>query len=226
MPGLTDQAGGQQASGEELVDQARQAWQESMLRRLEELRSDLHTRQPEIIAARCGGTYRDGGILLEYWGRAISIPWNSLAPLFVEENKPCSVFDSAMLIYYLHTARGTDLADRWIAFREIPGGAFYHQAFQGYSGDRVARRFGEQTDDFERAAQKLDGWRLPALAPYAYAFQPLPRIRLAAALWPGDEDFAARASILFDASVDSFLTIDGLALIGAGLAGRLLRAGK
>jgi len=226
MPGLTDQAGGQQASGEELVDQARQAWQESMLRRLDELRSDLHTRQPEIIAARCGGTYRDGSILLEYWGRAISIPWNSLAPLFVEENKPCSVFDSAMLIYYLHTARGTDLADRWIAFREIPGGAFYHQAFQGYSGDRVARRFGEQTDDFERAAQKLDGWRLPALAPYAYAFQPLPRIRLAAALWPGDEDFAARASILFDASVDSYLTIDGLALIGAGLAGRLLRAGK
>ncbi len=226
MPGLTDQAGDQQASGEELVDQARQAWQESMLRRLDELRSDLHTRQPEIIAARCGGTYRDGSILLEYWGRAISIPWNSLAPLFVEENKPCSVFDSAMLIYYLHTARGTDLADRWIAFREIPGGAFYHQAFQGYSGDRVARRFGEQTDDFERAAQKLDGWRLPALAPYAYAFQPLPRIRLAAALWPGDEDFAARASILFDASVDSYLTIDGLALIGAGLAGRLLRAGK
>ena len=226
MPGLTDQAGGQQASGEELVDQARQAWQESMLRRLEELHSDLHTRRPEIIAARCGGTYRDGSILLEYWGRAISIPWNSLAPLFVEENKPCSVFDSAMLIYYLHTARGTDLADRWIAFREIPGGAFYHQAFQGYSGDRVARRFGEQTDDFERAAQKLDGWRLPALAPYAYAFQPLPRIRLAAALWPGDEDFAARASILFDASVDSYLTIDGLALIGAGLAGRLLRAGQ
>ena len=226
MPGLTDQAGSQQASGEELVDQARQAWQESMLRRLAELRSDLHPRQPQIVAARCGGTFRGGSIHLQYWGQAISIPWDSLAPLFVEENKPCSVFDSAMLIYYLHTARGTDLADCWIAFREIPGGAFYHQAFQGYSGDRVARRFGEHTHDFERAAQKLNGWRLPALSPYAYAFQPLPRIRLAAALWPGDEDFAARASILFDASADSYLTIDGLALIGAGLAGRLLRAGK
>lgn len=226
MPGLTDQAGGQQASGEELVAQARQAWQESMLRRLEELRSDLHTRQPQIVADRCGGTYREDSIRFEYWRQAIVIPWDSLAPLFVEGNKPCSVFDSAMLVYYLHTARGTDLANRWIAFRELPGGAFYHQAFQGYSGDRVAQRFGEHTDDFERAAQKLNGWRLTALAPYAFAFQPLPRIRLAAALWPGDEDFTARASILFDAAADSYLTIDGLALIGAGLAGRLLHAGQ
>ncbi len=226
MPGLTDQAGGQHASGEELVDRARQAWQESMLRRLEELRSDLHQRQPQIVAARCGATYREGSIDLEYWGQTVAIPWDSLAPVFVAENKPCSVFDSAMLIYYLHTAMGSDLADRWIAFRELPGGAFYHQAFQGYSGDRVARRFGEQTDEFVQAAQKLNGWPLTALAPYAYAFQPLPRIRLAAALWPGDEDFAARATILFDAAADHYLTIDGLALIGAGLAGRLLRAGN
>jgi len=146
--------------------------------------------------------------------------------VFVDENKPCSIFDSAMLIYYLHAAQGTSLADRWIAFRELPDGAFYHQAFQGYSGDRLARRFGERPEDFDLAAQKLDGWRLSALAPFAYAFQPLPRIRLAAVLWPGDEDFAARASILFDAASDRYLTIDGLALIGAGLAGRLLRAGR
>jgi hypothetical protein len=214
----------QQASGKELIDQSRQAWQESMLRRLDELRADLHTRQPQIVADRCGAIYQEGGIHFAYWGQDIIIPWDSLAPKFTVEDKPCSVFDSAMLIYYLHTAKGSELADRWIAFRELPGGAFYHQAFQGYSGNRVAQRFGEQPEDFERAAEKLGGWRLSALAPFAFAFQPLPRLRLAAALWPGDEDFPTRASILFDAAADQYLTTDGLALIGAGLAGRLQRA--
>jgi hypothetical protein len=131
-----------------------------------------------------------------------------------------------MLIYYLHTAKGTALADTWIAFRELPGGAFYHQAYQGYSGDRVAQRFAEQPEDFEAAAEKLDGWRLTAFAPFAFAFQPLPRLRLAAALWPGDDDFPSRASILFDAAADQYLTIDGLALSGAGLARRLIHAAE
>ena len=226
MSDQTERSENQQASGKELVDQSRQAWQESMLRRLDELRAELHTRQPQVVADRCGANYREGGIQLKYWGQSVAIPWDSLAPIFVDEEKPCSTFDSAMLIYYLHTAKGTDLADRWIAFRELPGGAFYHQAFQGYSGDKVARRFGERLEDFELAAQKLDGWRLTALAPFAFAFQPLPRLRLASALWPGDEDFPSRASILFDAAADQYLTTDGLALIGAGLAGRLLHASK
>lgn len=226
MAGLTDQAGGQRASGEDLIDQARQAWRESMLRRLDELRTELHTCQPQVVADRCGGTYQDEAIYFEYWGQRISIPWFSLEPEFVDQGTPCSTFDRAMLMYYLHTAKGVDLADQWIAFRELPGGAFYHQAFQGYSGNRVARRFGEQPEDFEHAAQKLGGLRLPTLAPFAYAFQPLPRLRLAAALWPGDEDFAARASILFDAAADQYLTTDGLALMGAGLAGRLLHSSK
>jgi hypothetical protein len=226
MAGLTDQTGDHHASGEDIVNQARQAWQESMLRRLDELRSELHTRQPQIVADRSGGLYRDGSIHFDYWGQNIAIPWDTLAPVFVEKGKPCSIFDSAMLIYYLHTAKGTSLADQWIAFRELPDGAFYHQAFQGYSGDRLARRFGERPEDFDLAAQKLDGWRLSALASFAYAFQPLPRIRLAAALWPGDEDFPTHASILFDAASDQYLMTYCLALIGSGLAGRLLHAGK
>ena len=226
MAGLTDKAGGKKASGKAIVDQAQQAWQESMLRRLDELRNDLRSRAPQELADRCGGSYQADSIRFDYWDRPVGIPWDSIEPQQVEEDKPCSTFDSAMLIYYLHTAKGTRFADRWIAFRELPGGGFYHQAFQGYSGDLVAKRFGDHPEYFEAAAEKLGGWRLTALAPYAFAFQPLPRIRLAAALWPGDEDFPARASILFDASADQYLTVDGLALIGAGLARRLLRAGQ
>ena len=53
--------------------------------------------------------------------------------------------------------------------------------------------------------------------------QQVHRLPLAAALWPGDEDLPGRAAILFDASASHYLTTDGLALLGSGLASRLLR---
>jgi hypothetical protein len=49
-------------------------------------------------------------------------------------------------------------------------------------------------------------------------------VRIAVALWPGDEDFRSRASVLFDAAASHYMTTDGLALLGAGLARRLSRA--
>lgn len=224
MAGLTDKAGGMQAGGEKQIEKARQAWQESMLRRLDELRQEIQGRAPQEIALRCGATFEDDQLRVTYWGQTIIIKWKDLDCYFVEDEKPCSIFDAAMLTYYLHSADGSPMADRWIAFRELPGGGFYHQAYQGYSGDLIARTYGENPESFERAAEAIGGMRLPALAPHAYAFQPLPRIRLAAVIWPGDEDFPSRASVLFDAASDHYMTTDGLALLGAGLARRLIRA--
>jgi hypothetical protein len=59
---------------------------------------------------------------------------------------------------------------------------------------------------------------------HAYAFDPLPRIRLAAVLWPGDDELPARGAVLFDASASHYMTTDGLALLGGGLAGRMEKA--
>jgi len=224
MAGLTDQAGGDHPRGKAVIDQARHAWQESMLRQMETLRTSLREYTPEVIAARCGGRYEEGNLLLTFWEQQVAISWPDLKTCALPDEKPCSTFDAAMLLYYLHSADGAPMADRWIGFRELPAGGFYHQAFQGYSGDMLARALGGQPEVFNRAARKLDGWSLPALAPHAYAFQPLPRIRLAAVLWPGDEELPTRASVLFDASASHYMPTDGLALLGAGLARRLIHA--
>ncbi len=224
MPGLADQAAG---SGDPLhasIAAAHEAWQVSMARRIDELRAQLATRNRDHLAALVEAAIEPSGLRLIYWGRAIQISWPELEVRWTDDGKVLSTFDTAMILYYLDATDGTSLADRWISFRELPDGAFYHQAFQGYSGDLLANRFGENPDELGQAASAVGGVRLPDLAPTAYAFQPLPRLRLAAALWPGDEDFHARASILFDAACSHAMTTDGLALLGSGLARRLIRA--
>jgi hypothetical protein len=222
--GLTDQAAGDLSPQEEVIRKARQAWEASMLRQLDTLRELLQARQPQQVAHRCGGDYRDGVVTFRYWDERVSVAWPELTVYNLEHRQTCSTFDTAMLFYYLSTADGTSMADRWVSFRELEDGAFYHQAFQGYSGDLLAREFGKQPDSFDQVATAISGAALPGFAPHAFAFQALPRIRLAAVLWPGDEEFPARASILFDGASRHYMTIDGLALLGAGLARRLIRA--
>lgn len=226
MGGLTDQAGGMKVTGGEAIERAHQAWQESMLRQLDVLRAEILATQPGRLVVRCGGILEDQQIQLTYWGTAVGISWPDLKARKLEDGSECSVYDAGMLLYYLREADGTPIADRWIGYRELPGGSFYSQAFQGYSGERLARTFGKQPEAYVQAAQALDGIPLTALPGVAFAFLPIPRIRLAAILYPGDEEFAARASVLFDAAASHYMTTDGLALLGAGLVGRLIQAGK
>lgn len=216
MPGLTDQAGG-------TVERAHQAWQDSMLRQMDELRLVVQSYQPKSLASKCGAVYEDSTLCLRYWMQQVEIAWPALTMTFQHNQRSLSVFDSAVILYYLRYADGEPMADRWVSFRELPGGSFYHQAFQGYSGDLLARAYASRPEDLHLAARRLDGWPLSGLPGIAYAFLPLPCIRLAAILYPGDDEFPTTARILFDAASSHYTTIDGLALLGSGLSSRLIR---
>lgn len=226
MAGLTDQAGGMKVSSGEAIERAHHAWQESMSRQLDVLRAEVQARQPGRLAVNCGGTLVDQEIRLNYWGQPIGISCANLKARKIADGSDCSVYDEGMLLYYLREADGTPMAERWIGYRELPGGNFYSQAFQGYSGDRLARVYGEKTEAYANAARGLEGLSLTSLPGIAFAFLPLPRIRLASILYPGDEEFPARAAVLFDAAASHYMTTDGLALLGAGIVGRLIQAGR
>ena len=57
-----------------------------------------------------------------------------------------------VLLHYLLTADGAPPADRWLAFRELPDGLFYAQAFAGHAEGLLAEKFGATLARFRRAA--------------------------------------------------------------------------
>ena len=223
MSGLTDQAGGELPPINKSVEQAHQAWEASMARQLDTLRQALLPHDPAVVAHRAGASFNAQALRLSYWNKTVRLSWPDLLAVDETSGKPCSIFDASLLLYYLSIADGAPLADRWVSYRELPGGGFYHQAFQGYSGDRLARSLGEAPERYEAAARALGGLRLSGLSGLAYRFLPLPRFPLASILWPGDDEFPARATILFDAHACHYMIIDGCALLGSGLVSRLLK---
>lgn len=195
--------------------------QDGLNRRIGELRAELEGANPAELAGRAGATLVGSELTLALMGRPLIITLPDLEVLALPERKVVSLTNCALVLTYLTTTNGAPLAGRWISFRELPHGGFYHQAFQGYTGHEITKCFGDDLPALEQAALCLGGQR-ESLGDAAFSFQALPWARLALVYWLGDEDFSSSAQVLFDAAAGHHLPTDGYALLGSMLTRRLI----
>jgi hypothetical protein len=206
--------------------QASRRFAERFGARIHELTEALQDVEPHRLADLYGAQFEptdEGGgqFYLALWGREISISYPEFTPRLVKEGKEVSPMDQALLLYYLTSADGTPLSERWISFADLPDGRFYNRAFQGYTGDELARAFKNDIRAFEGAAL-LAGGKPFALGDAAFTFQALPRVPLLAVFWLGDEDFSSTCQVLFNASASHYLPTDAYAILGSTLTRRLI----
>jgi len=197
--------------------------QKSLQWRVKELRQQAQQRDPAVLAEYTGATFHaaSGELELSIFG----VPKIVSTPDFVARDgrtgKESSVNTQALLLYHFCTTNGAPLTGRWISFRELPGGGFYHQAFQGYTGNEIVKHFGNDLPALEQAALDLGGHR-EEVGDATFVFQALPRIPLMVVYWLGDEDFPSSARILFDSSAGRHLPTDVFAILGSAITRRLI----
>jgi L-fucose isomerase-like protein len=75
-----------------------------------------------------------------------------------------------VLFHLVLPAAGAPPADRWLAFRELPDGLFYAQAFAGHAEGLLAQRLGADLSRFRRAAEALGGQPLDLLLAFQASF--------------------------------------------------------
>lgn len=200
-------------------------------RRAGELRQQLRSTAPEVIANRARAVFVPSAAGAgEFRFHLFQIPVTGAYPdfIFTSGAAPLPEFQQALLLYYLATADGEPLGGEWVSFAALPGGRLYDQAFQGYSGTRLrntaVQAGGEDQflDLMERASLALGGQRVD-IGAAAFAFLALPALPVLISCWPGDEDFPSSCKVLFDASATHYLPIDGCAILGSHLVSRLVR---
>ena len=197
--------------------------------RVAELRVEIQKRDTAVLAANTGAIYAESGpgqgeFLLPMWGRDVILTWPEFTGRDAQSGDPLPTMTMAMLSYYFHTSDRAPLTGKWIAFTELPDGKFYTAAFQGYTGNELAKAFGNDLDTFKTAADILGG-RQETLGDAAFAFQALPRVRLLAVGWQGDEDFSPSYRVLFDGNSHHHLSTDACAILGSTLTRRLIKLG-
>ncbi|HIC95475.1 TPA: DUF3786 domain-containing protein [Candidatus Bipolaricaulota bacterium] len=196
-------------------------WRESLRPGIERAREELRGKDPVELAHRGGLDYRGGELQLRLFTKDYRISWPQLIVQELGSDEECEEELQALLLDYLRRADGTPPSGEWLAFRELPEGQFYYQAFQSYSGDNLVRAFGNDLEGFKRAAIALGGEPLE-FGDAAFAFKVLPHIRMAVVYWQGDEEFPPKVSVLFDSSAGRYLPAEGLAILGRWLCAKLI----
>lgn len=200
---------------------------QALLKRASDLRQQLMTIKPAVLARHTGAELIESAnnemhFLFSFFGKAVRLKYPSFI-LYNENNVELPVFMQALILYYFATSNGTSLSGNWVSFADLPDGRMYSQAFQGYSGDQVAKAIGSDISGFHDCCEKAGG-RLLGIADAAYSFQALPRVPLILAYWLGEDEFPSNCKVLFDSETCNYLPIDGCAIMGNLLVKNVLRA--
>jgi len=195
------------------------------------LRSGLESRDPAVVAALAamavsGGAASTSGKCLtlsgHLWGRGYRVSWPGLA-VTDEQGLPASLRDELLWLHYLDRADGSPLQGRMVSLRELGGGGlFYHQAFQGYTGDELARAWGSRLDGLALQCRRAGGWVVGGPADLTVEWQVLPRVPLYLTYRRPRGRAPARAAVLFDAAAGHYLAVDAAAVLGKQLVERLM----
>lgn len=197
-----------------------------------ELRTTLRELDPHTLSKLTACSYHaDDSVRGEFRLRVLEQEYTLSYPEYVaceaSTGKQASIPIQALLVYYFQHADGARIADRWVAFSELPEGRFYNQAFQGYTGRELARSFGEDIDQFAQIVENLPQAQTNQhvkIGDRSFPILALPRVPLLLVFWQGDEDFPPSYQILFDASVAHYLPTDVCAILGSMLTRKLVAA--
>jgi hypothetical protein len=138
-----------------------------------------------------------------------------------QTKKPVSLVTRTILLHYLLRADGTPLTGKWIAYQEIPGGLLYASVFGRRVTEPIVKKFGRSARSFAETGLHLGG-RSAGVGDASLIFQVLPRVPVQYVLWEGDDEFPAKAHLLFDASIDHYLSLEDIVVLGQMVTTRLI----
>ena len=133
--------------------------------------------------------------------------------------------EQSLILQYLVQATGVPLSKRWISYAELPNGMLHDRPFRVEAFEPLARAFGGQMGSLLRVARELGGQEI-GMGDIGVVIPVLPRIPVAVIFWVADEEFPARANMIFDASASHYLSTAALYVLGSVVARRLLKTAR
>lgn len=183
--------------------------------------------QPADMAASAGAgfaaassvislRYVDGDYLISWPGGEVASAGGEPVPTTVK----------IVLLHYLLRAGGQPLGGRLISFKEITSsGLIYLDAYNKRIINYLLGVFGSRPSQMPAAGQLIGGAAVDC-GHYGLRLDVLPRLPVTFAMWAGDDEFPASATVLYDASAPFYLPTEDLIEATAFGVRQLARAAK
>jgi len=186
-------------------------------------REKLSAEPFELVLARSGFDAADGGALcVPFLNRVYRVSGNGFEfDDMAASGRDVPLQEQILILHYLMARPAAVVSDDWVAYREIPGAAFYFGAFVKRAIDPLKKAFGQNVAGLAAAAERLLG-RPVAPGDAGFEFRVFPKVPLRLILYAGDDEFAPEANILFDRSIGGMLSPEDIAWLAGMLVYRLI----
>jgi hypothetical protein len=188
--------------------------------------SKLRASDPEEVARKAGAQWRGSGhgageLVLPVLGGEVSVRFPEVA---VEAPGSLGSFSIKLLsLLYLATTDGTPPSGEWVAYRDLPGGRFYEPVVRRSVDEPLLEAYGSDPEGFLKACALWGGEPAP-FGDAACSFALFPKVLVTFIVWRGDEEFGARAAVLFDSNSTRHLSAFDLRMGAQEISSRLIKA--
>ncbi|MGI6007913.1 MAG: DUF3786 domain-containing protein [Ruminococcus sp.] len=171
--------------------------------------------------------YDDNMLTLKYYGQDYQI--NPKTGEISEKDNPDAPvdFNTTMNIYHLfyYSKEKPRLSGEWVPFRDVPRAGVFTKAFFDQTVDPFARTFNGHLKELIKAGEKL-GFERISYSDAGFEAQVFDCLPIRFLFWEGDEEFPARANVLFDRNIVEFVHEETVVLIAADGLKRLIMAAE
>lgn len=174
----------------------------------------LATLSPQDVARRTGACYNASShtFTLDMYGKPIHVStedrrmWgdSSVARFLLIE---FHYYSRLSVLWYMVQARDMPLSGSLINPSHMRDGLLFRGGSHALPLDKVAGRYGDDAEAFVRRGLELGGERLD-FGDASLRLFPFPRVPVVLVLWKNDQEFPARADLLFDSTCSAHLPTD------------------
>ena len=178
----------------------------------------------EERAKKAGADYqkREKGdkIIVHFFSEPYHIQFPQIE-FYSPSKKVVSLVTRILLLHYLIRAEGNPLTGKWVAYKDIPGGLLYAGVFARRVTEPLQRKFGKSAQRFKEVGIQLGGEHVD-IGDASFILKAFPYVPLQYVLWGADDEFPPSVQLLFDSSVDHYLTLEDIVVLGQVTTGRLI----
>ncbi len=192
---------------------------------------ELARLNPETVCIRTMADYqvRQGGYTLSILNQDyVVLPHQREIKRFIEgatsKGEDLTKEFTLMVLFYLLKTKNIPLDRKWISEKDLLGGEAFFRGPHALSVDLIEKKYGDNPEGFVEAGKALGGTPV-RFGDKSIAIDVFPRIPIIYILWMGDEEFPAKAGVLFDASIGSHFTLDMIWVMVNEVSRRLVEAG-
>jgi hypothetical protein len=174
----------------------------------------LATLDPEEVCRRSDAVYdyTSGLYTLKSFGRDFQVSplEKKILPRSPDDEiflRKLGYFFNLSVTGYLAIARDVALTGRLVNPVNMKSGQLFFRGSHVLPLDRVAEKYAGDSEGFLKRGMELGGQKLEHGDASVKLF-PLPRVPVVQVLWVADDEFPARANLLFDSSCEIRLPID------------------